>query len=88
MHIYANTRKDSTKFYLGKQDYGFIYGEEQTGKVFFSNGQQEFKKKHKEVEITHSLIIQKVKAPKVLEALPFMLTKRSMSDVFELAEDM
>lgn len=88
MNIYANIRKDNTKFYLGKQDYGFIYGEEKTGKVFFANGQQEFKKKHKEVEITHSLIVQKVKAPKVLEALPFMLTKRSMSDVFELAEDM
>lgn len=88
MHIYANTRKDGSKFYLGKQDFGFIYGDEKSGLVAFCSNSKELKKKHSNINPTHSLIVQSVKAPKILDAIPFMLTKHSMDTVFRLAEDM
>ena len=88
MRIYANTRKDGSKFYLGKQDFSFIYGDAETGQVVHCTNTKDRKKKYPSMNPTHSLIVQSVKAPKILEALPFMLTKNSMTKVFELTEDM
>ena len=85
--IYANVRKDGTRLFVGKQDYGFIYGDSKTGIFKFCQKLAEYKKATGESP-THSLIVESVKAKKILEALPFMLSKNSMDTVFELAENM
>jgi hypothetical protein len=88
MRIYANKRKDGTRLFLGKQDYGFIYGNSETGKFFFAHKLNEYMKKHSENKPTHSMIVEDVKAKRLLEALPFIYTKHTMDEVFKLAEDM
>ena len=85
--IYANLRKDGTRLFVGKQDYGFIYGDEKTGDFKFCQKLAEYKKATGGSP-THSLIVENIKAKKILEALPFMLSKNSMDTVFELAENM
>ena len=86
--IFANIRRDGTREFLGKQDFGFIYGNEEHWVVQFHHRLSEFEKKNNGLKPTHSMIIEEIKAKRVLEALPFMLTKNSMSEVFKLAEDM
>ena len=86
--IYANVRKDGTRLFVGKQDYGFIYGDESTGRVQFFHKLVEYTKKNEGNKPTHYLIVENTKAKKILEALPFMLSKNSMDAVFEIAENM
>lgn len=88
MNIYANIRNDKTRFYLGKQDFGYIYGDEEKGIAVFSSNRKELKRKHPDIVPTHSMIVQNGKAPKILAAFPFMLTKHNMDNTFKLAEDM
>ena len=88
MNIYANRRKDGTRFYLGKQDFGFMFGDEDSKTFFFANSRKDYEKKNPDGKPTHSLIVEKVKAPKILAAMPFLLTKRPMNECFEIAEEM
>ena len=88
MKIYANVRKDGTRLFVGKQDYGFIYGDEKTGRVQFFHKLVEYTKKNEGNRPTHSMIVEEAKAKRLLEALPFMLTKHSMDETFKLAEAM
>ena len=85
--IYANLRKDGTRMFLGKQDFGFIYGDSTTGAFKCCQKLAEYKKATGNSP-THSLIVENIKAKRILEALPFMLSKNSMDTVFELAENM
>ena len=88
MNIYANYRKDGTRLFVGKQDYGFLYGDENTGRVQFFHKLVEYTKKNEGNKPTHSMIVEDVKAKRLLEALPFMLSKNKMDEVFKLAENM
>ena len=88
MNIYANYRKDGTRLFVGKQDYGFLYGDENTGRVQFFHKLVEYTKKNEGNKPTHSMIVEDIKAKRLLEALPFMLSKNKMDEVFKLAENM
>lgn len=88
MQIYANLRKDGTRMFLGKQDFGFIYGDEKKGTVQFCHKLAEYEKKNEGTKPTHSMLVEEVKVKRILEAMPFMLSKNSMSNVFQLAENM
>ena len=88
MNIYANHRKDGTRLFVGKQDYGFLYGDEKTGRVQFFHKLVEYIKKNEGNKPTHSMIVEDIKAKRLLEALPFMLSKNKMDEVFKLAENM
>ena len=85
--IYANLRKDGTRLFVGKQDFSFIYGDNKTGSFKLCQKLADYKKVTGDSP-THSLIVESVKAKRILEALPFMLSKNSMDTVFELAENM
>ena len=87
MEIFANIRKDGSRLFVGKNDYVFIFGNDEFNTFQVCASTKEYIKKYS-VKPTHSMIVEEVKAKRIVEAMPFMSTKHNMTQVFKLAEDM